>query len=215
MADLLRGKLHLLSLPVEVRTSIYDVLFQQPFRVVVGSKLHLGSIDDTSQSSQLLETCRQIHDEAILFLYRKLSIRVTQVFTMFNLRETMPVADIYYVEKISVTESNSPPEDWLWYALELPPVKSRDVHMSLSPTCLDEPGALQSTIQKMVPEIQKGHRAPDRLRFVERKLHFYAETSTWLWEHSDSRIFAREEIMVRISAPASLVINADLLRMSW
>jgi hypothetical protein len=77
----------MISLPADVRFCIYDILFPQPFRVVIGDKALLENINRTPQESQVLEVCREIHDEAVAFVYRKIGVKITNGYSMLDLHE--------------------------------------------------------------------------------------------------------------------------------
>ncbi|KAF7510849.1 hypothetical protein GJ744_005949 [Endocarpon pusillum] len=101
-ADSAAPALTLLSLPTEIRMCIYNMLFQQPFRVVLGEKSLLQEIDRTPQSSQLLETCHQLHDEAVSIAYRSINMHTTKSYSMLDLREVEEFEIVHYVEKLFV-----------------------------------------------------------------------------------------------------------------
>lgn len=99
-ADSAATALNLLSLPTDIRRWIYDILFQQPFRVVLGEKWLLQEIDRTPQSSQLLETCHQLHDKAVSIAYRSVTMTITKGYSMFNLREVGEFEIVHYIKKL-------------------------------------------------------------------------------------------------------------------
>lgn len=77
----------MINFPPEIRNHIYTILFQPPFRVVLGDKALVEDIDRRPQSSQLLETCHQIHDEAILFIYQNVTVEMTDGCGMLELKQ--------------------------------------------------------------------------------------------------------------------------------
>lgn len=68
----------LLTIPGEVRNQIYSLLFAEPLKVRLGDKNSSNDRDFTSQSSQILETCHQIYNEAVSYAYQDVTLRIDE-----------------------------------------------------------------------------------------------------------------------------------------
>lgn len=116
MTESLADTFSLLVLPGEIRNCIYAVLFQQPFRIVLGAKTDFRKRNLAPQGSQILETCRQVHDEAAPFLYRNITIKLTRGSAFDVL---IPLNDSKYsgkVEKMTILRPGYVQKDFspLW-----------------------------------------------------------------------------------------------------
>jgi hypothetical protein len=104
-ADMVGGStktLNLLDLPGEIRNHIYALLFNQPFRVVIGEKSLIRNLDDTPQSSQLIETCRQIHNKAVPRLFRFLTLVATECTKRSNLDKLVNFTQASHVKEMVI-----------------------------------------------------------------------------------------------------------------
>ena len=132
LAKIIKGSVaaKMLNLPPEIRNHIYDVLFQQPFRVVLGVKALLEDIDRSPQSSELLQTCRKIHDEAIPFVYQHVSVKLTTGHCMLYWKEVADFRLLGFIQHLSVHRSCEGPL-YLQGLRQLPSLQSFELWMTL------------------------------------------------------------------------------------
>ncbi len=154
MASSSTSTLCFLILPAEVRNCIYDILFHQPFRVVLGEKKWLKNRDSTPQSSQLLETCRQVHDEATSIIYRNITIKVTDGYSMLDSREVMDFKFLRSVEIVSIQDPCSRPLD-MWYLQNFTMLSSCHVSVVITGECLLNHTAERLILGQIVPAVQR------------------------------------------------------------